>query len=478
MTIAEKVVSDLSQDEWRAGISASVNQLIELSKGSRDNEIGVFADIIEQDSALASKVIEAANSAHFRNNGRGLINTVSSAVLLLGIETTRQLAMSLSLMDKLFEPEQRALLHEDLACAMMACSLASKLMDEVGGNDRDMPEVATMVKGLGRLVTAAYAYSEYLEVRANDDSEIPAINAEMAILGASFDELAVKAVAQLDMPTRYDLVMADPLAAKVSTLAIDLAQALVSRGLSLNDEAVGAALEGLVTTFDISRSKAVSLAESAMRSYSGVKASLKARAIKDVANAQNKPAVKRRKAHTIDENAERLIIRAKATMETLAASGADSRVIAQVGLELLLLEGNFRNVLYFENRGYDTFQARASAGVNAGLKSRMWVVTTGLNQSLLGMALLKGTSVHIGNVADPRFARKVPEWITQSLGPTGSFTFIPLGGGPCADGFIYCDKEHAEATVGDQIQSTLKRVKAHLIAAIARAKLIKMPEYA
>lgn len=476
MTIAERVVTDLSQDEWRTGIAASVNQLIELSQGSRAGEINVFSDIITQDSALAIKVIEAANSAHFRNNGRGMVKTVSSAVLLLGIETTRELAMSLSLMDKLFEPEQRALLHEDLACSMMACSLASKFMDEVGGSNRDMPEVATMVKGLGRLVTAAYAYSEYLEVRANDDSETPALNAEMAILGASFDELAVKAAAHLNLPAKYDSVLGDPLAAKVSTLAIDLAQALVSRGLSLNDEAVGAALQGLVNTFDISHSRAVSLAESAMRSYSGVKAALKARAIKDIANAQTKPALKRGKLAPVDVDSERLIIRAKATMETLAASGADSRAIAQVGLELLLLEGNFRNVLYFENRGYDTFQARASAGDRAGLKSRMWVVTTGLNQTLVGMALLKGTSVHIGNVADPRFASKLPEWLTQSLGPTGSFTFIPLGSGPSAEGFIYCDKAHADAHIPEKVQNTLKRIKAHLITAVARAKLIKMPE--
>lgn len=472
MSIAEKIVQDLSEDGWREGIATSMLQLIELTCSS-DKAISSFTDVIIQDAALASKVIEAANSTHFKDSAREPVTTVANAVLLLGMDTTRQLAMALSLMDKLFEPSQRALIHEELASAVLACSLANKLMDEVGDANRDLPEVATMVKGLGRLVTAAYAYSEYREIVLRNEDGAPELEAEISVLGASFDDLAFNAAKELELPSRYELAIKEPHAARVANLASELAQALGNRGLHLDDTSVGNSLEGIVESFKISRSKVVAMAESAMREFKGVKAALKDRADKDVISAKASGGAPRRRKpkepSAVDVAKEHLAKIALDSMRALALKGAPPREVAQKGVEYLSAVGRFRNVLYCETISPDSFQARAGAGECALLKTRMWIVNIGTKQSLMGMALFKGVSVHLGSAREARLSGKLPDWVRQTFALAGSLLFIPLGAGTAAPGFVYCDKAEAETAVTPEIQAAIKNFKECLTVAYARA---------
>lgn len=472
MSVAEQIVEDLRQDTWKDSISESVNQLIDLTH-SGEKAVTLVTDIIARDAALTEKVLEAANSSHFKHRVREPIKTVAHAVLLLGLDTTRQLAMALSLMDKLFEPEQRAVLHGEMARAVLACSLAGKLMDEVDRENRDVPEVATLVRGLGRLVTAAYAYSEYQEINRISMEDGADADPEVAVLGLTFDELAKKAANQLALPLAYSSSMNEPYAVQVAQLTTELAQGLATQGLSLNEHVVAGPLEAMVETFSLPRSKVVAMAESAMREFEGIKAALKSRAEKDARLARLKPRAPRRAAKPADVATAQMVQLANADLNALSAKGANHLNIARIGVELLKNMGDFRNVVYCETIGLDTYQARAGAGPAAALSSRMWVVHIE-SRELFGLAMQKGASIHLGNAKDQKLVGKLPQWMEQTFGMPGSFLFIPTGVGQMSPGFIYCDQARADVSVSEKVQSAIKTIKSCMSIALEHERCVTL----
>lgn len=406
---------------------------------------------------------------------------MAQAVLRMGLTTLRQLALSFGLMDKLFEPEQRVQQHEELAGAMLACSLAGKLMDEldtddsdVGSPKRDVAEVATLAKGLGRLVTAAYAFGEYRDICAREKQGQTPSEASMAVLGATFDDLASGVSERLDLPAGHTSATDGPFFGQLASLTTTLSRALVSSGLRLSDKTVAESLEVVVENFGLPRSTVVALTETAMREFECVKAALKARADKDV--AAERAAVKEQpKAAALSETEvafKKAVSKANLVLSQACQKMTDSRTIAQRSVELLTLVGGFRNVLYCERTGRESFQARAGTGAGMGLKNRQWIIEVGQKSSLIDLALNKGVSVTLVDIEGQNMRGRLPDWVRQAFGTPGSLVFIPLGTGAAASGLFYCDKAGRGSEISEAFQDAVKQVKEGMLAAHRRERRI------
>jgi hypothetical protein len=471
MTIADSILLELSSNDALDSLIATMGHAVLLSQNG-DGAVTAITEALAHDEVLSRKILEAANSRHFERSTSVPLTSISHAVLLLGLNTLGRLTLTFSLMDKLFEPSQRVEMHVELASAMLACSLAAKLMDRVGPPDHQGAEIATLMKGMGRLITAAYAYNDYLEVVTKTDAGEHEDHASFSVLGSTFEELALNAAVHLKIPANYRAALNHPGSRRVANMTTDLAKALVSSGLNLSDTTVAGSLEGIVETYNISHSALMALTETALREFEGVKAVLKARALCDAeaARFQMAPSNNRRQkpAHASREQA----LRANESMTQLATRGADPRTVAQAATELLQLMGEFRNVLYCERLTGGTFQARAGAGDCSGLKSRMWIVDLGDNQGVLDYALTKGVSVYLDNVQDASMLSRLPPWVKKSFTGCGSLLFVPLGAGLEATGFLYCDKGSKGSAIPEVVRTTLTSVKASMRLAMERARRI------
>jgi HD-like signal output (HDOD) protein len=97
-----------------------------------------LARTILQDFALSNKLLKLVNTASYGQFG-GTINTVSKAVVILGFETVRNIAMTLILLEFLQNKTQAIQLKDEVIQAIFSGVVAAKLSTE--NNIRDVEEV-------------------------------------------------------------------------------------------------------------------------------------------------------------------------------------------------------------------------------------------------------------------------------------------------------------------------------------------------
>ncbi len=156
-----------------------VMQITEDPKAS----IADVAKALVSDQALAARVLKLANSAFYGSSRR--IGTVSDAVVILGMRTTRNLVMAASC-EALLEGEvagyglpRGALLRHSLACASAAQALAKR------ARYRGMEEafVAGLLHDIGKVVMNAYQCDQFGEVLAKVSGGVTYAEAERAVFG-------------------------------------------------------------------------------------------------------------------------------------------------------------------------------------------------------------------------------------------------------------------------------------------------------
>lgn len=144
-------------------------------------------ELIEQEPALATKMLRLANSAYFgRRNG---IVSLSQCALVLGFNTIRSLALSASVQRIMlgsgvmnFDP--LAFWRHALGTGVGARGLARR-----AGADGEAAMAAGLVHDIGILVLDVVAQPEYEQALALVKEGLPELEAEKKILGATHPEV-------------------------------------------------------------------------------------------------------------------------------------------------------------------------------------------------------------------------------------------------------------------------------------------------
>lgn len=147
------------------------------------------AQAILRDPSLTSRLLKMVNS-FFYNPSSQEISTVSRAVMVLGFDQVRALALSLVLVDSLSDNQQRDKLTSEIALSFHAAVQAQELARKTNCKSPENIFVATLLSRLGNM--AFWAFSDdkaqtLLElVNAGEMSEQ---EAEHEVLGFSLREL-------------------------------------------------------------------------------------------------------------------------------------------------------------------------------------------------------------------------------------------------------------------------------------------------
>jgi HD-like signal output (HDOD) protein/CheY-like chemotaxis protein len=187
-----------------------------LAQAVRDPETSVkrVADIIEQDVAMAAKVLQLVNSAFFGLAQR--VTSLQSAVAYLGMETIKNLALT-SETFRVFPPDARvpqSVCESIQQHAHRVASIAGTL--PVDKKTRDITIVAALLHDIGRLVLASKMPEAFCSVLSRaGERGCKDFEAEEELLGISHAEigayllglwgipsLAVEAIAHHHRPTR------------------------------------------------------------------------------------------------------------------------------------------------------------------------------------------------------------------------------------------------------------------------------------
>ena len=143
-----------------------------------------LAKIIEQDQALAAKVMAVSNSAFYGYGGR--VKSISQATVILGFNMVRNLAISVSLFDTSNKKAAKFLTRLWIHSFEVAC-VSALLTDRTGLGKKENAFLAGLISDLGRVILYQIFEQKYLDVYGNGGSGV--MERERAAFGATHSEV-------------------------------------------------------------------------------------------------------------------------------------------------------------------------------------------------------------------------------------------------------------------------------------------------
>ncbi|QZA79029.1 HDOD domain-containing protein [Deefgea tanakiae] len=177
---------------------SAINKLSDVESEKLQNLSGV----ILQDFSLTNKLLKMVNSASYGQFG-GSISTISRAIVILGFDTVRNLAITLLLFEHMQNKGQAERLREAVLQGFFCGVLSRELGVKGGWKDVEEALICGMFQQMGRLLTLYYFHEESIEIgkRQEQTQETEAIAAQ-AVLGISYRELGVSVVQSWNFPER------------------------------------------------------------------------------------------------------------------------------------------------------------------------------------------------------------------------------------------------------------------------------------
>jgi serine/threonine protein kinase len=173
-----------------------INTLVE----QEDTNSIQLANVIIEDFALTNKILKLVNSAYYRTTAIE-VKTVSQAVLILGFDEIRSVAISLILIDHLHNKTKAKKLKNHIVSSIYSGILAKNLSVEVNLKVHEEAFLTGTFHQLGEMLALYYFHEEAEEIeKLINDEDLSKEQAAIKILGVSYQNLGVAIAKQWKLP--------------------------------------------------------------------------------------------------------------------------------------------------------------------------------------------------------------------------------------------------------------------------------------
>jgi HD-like signal output (HDOD) protein len=172
-------------------LSEAIGAINRIASSDREG-VGALSNNILKDFALTNKLLRLANVAFYNQVGGGAISTISRAVVILGFDAVRSIALSLILFDNLENKAHAQQLKEEFVKVLYAGMLAREMADKAQVKDVEEAFISAMLHKLGRMLAMFYFPAETAAIRQRVDAEgHNEVRASTEVLGVSFENLGM-----------------------------------------------------------------------------------------------------------------------------------------------------------------------------------------------------------------------------------------------------------------------------------------------
>jgi serine/threonine protein kinase len=464
-------------------LSESVSAINRIAN-SETESIDKLSNTILKDFALTNKLLRLVNSAYFRQAGGGSISTVSRAVIVLGFEAVRNIAITVLLFDHLQNKANANQLKEDFLRANMAGVLAKDIGATARMRDLEQSFICSLFHSLGRLLSQYYFPEDAEEIRRiiaqkNCSEDLAA----KQVLGISFEDIGI-AIAKLwgfpplivssmrrlpagpvkksgDQEDRLRMLsgLSNELCDVIALATPELRERELKKTMARFADAVALSQNDVMQTVqraveevsDFARIIHLNLQQTTfgkqMRQFAAVGEGEKARAgdedDSDFADAtvigQADPLGAGPGGEAVD--AQMVLTAGIQDISNTLIDGFQLNDILRIILETMYRAMGFRRVvLCIRDAKAGVMQGRFGFGQDANEVAKAFRFPLSFTPDIFHAATSKGVDLLISDINDPKIASRIPDWYRKAV-PANSFVLFPLNikGNPVA--LIYADRD-------------------------------------
>jgi len=237
-------------------ISSTLADINRLTGDDVSASADKLANVILRDLALTSKLLKLVNSA-FYGSRTAEINSISHAVVFLGVQTVRMTANSLTLFGHL--KGDSAVLRDSMIRSFLSGLIARHLAQRAKLPDAEEAFICGMCQNLGENLVIYYFADEYDEITVlRSEKQLDKAAASRGVLGVSYADLGAAVAATWSLPRSIvDAIRGRPVgpvtrpaddAGRIRDIAI-FSNRLCGLFVDAHSEDVSPALDTLLTEF-------------------------------------------------------------------------------------------------------------------------------------------------------------------------------------------------------------------------------------
>ncbi len=479
-------------------LSLSITKINHLVHNN-DRGASELSNVILNDYALTNKILKTVNSAYYSRYA-GKINTISRAVIILGHDAIRSIAMTLLVIEHLRNKSQAQLLRNQTVHALLTGIIAEQTAQKSNMKVTEEAFICAMFRNLGSLLVTLYFHDEATEIhKLMVQNALTEEQASLMILGVSTQVLGQSVakewafpdtiVASMEMLTQeqYEvkpITQVEQLQV-LSHFANDVACLMAEQDDHIVAEKVEALEEKYQYTLNLSEKKITALMQLSKQEL--VK-------FTQVANidVQDSPIFKNTPIHAIDddssadntviilenntdkntpkqEDVARHLLLADGLQDITSILLSDYIVndVFRMILELMYRAMDFDNVLVFVNNA-KSGKMEAQIGFGDGIDGMLthFQFPACYQKDVFHIALDRGLDILIEDVRHQSVRHTIPAWFKKAIS-SHTFLLLPVKIKKVAIALFYVDKKTAgEINLTEKELNLLKALRNQGVLAI------------
>lgn len=201
----------LAQIETIGDLPILPQTLLQIQKVATDDRSSAddLAQVILRDQSLTMRVLRMVNSAMYQRRTREKIMTVRRAVIVLGFETVRKLALGLSVFDMMSKLSRSPHLFDVTQHSLITAAFAQMLAEASGRTAPEEAFVTALIHDVGKVVLIECSPSAYDKVLEAREAGVPGIDAERRFFGMSHDRAGRRLALKWKLPSGVQNVIGD-----------------------------------------------------------------------------------------------------------------------------------------------------------------------------------------------------------------------------------------------------------------------------
>jgi serine/threonine protein kinase len=188
-------------------LSEAVTAINRIAASDKES-VNQLSNTILKDFALTNKLLRLVNAAFYGHIGGGSISTISRAVVILGFDAVRSIAVTLMLFDNLQNKGHAQQLKEEFIKVLYAGMLARGMAGKAQVKDAEEAFICSMFHNLGRMLSMFYFLEETEEIKKLIQTKgFSDVKASTQVLGLSFEDLGIGIAKSWGFPDQIVLSM-------------------------------------------------------------------------------------------------------------------------------------------------------------------------------------------------------------------------------------------------------------------------------